>query len=292
MRCLQVFFLSSFKLRLGLIFLWLSSFLFLEASGLSQNAANRVAGEMPENLYPETNRPDPGKHQDLAMVAEAYLDKAAEYASINDLRQSIAYLDSCIELAINHDLVKIKAEALHHLGGNYDKLSLYDRALDYFFQSLQSYELLDDQEGIAENLNAIGKVHGYNRNFENGLAYLDRALRVNDQLGNEKGKLSNYLNIGVIHQKKGDYEEALFFYQKALDIAIALRNKEIEAVAIGNIGSTRMQQGQPKLGLSFLERALELKEENGDERRTLHTLNDIAEARLLLGDWKEARVAA
>lgn len=247
---------------------------------------------MPENLYPETNRPDPGKHQDLAMVAEAYLDKAAEYASINDLRQSIAYLDSCIELAINHDLVKIKAEALHHLGGNYDKLSLYDRALDYFFQSLQSYELLDDQEGIAENLNAIGKVHGYNRNFENGLAYLDRALRVNDQLGNEKGKLSNYLNIGVIHQKKGDYEEALFFYQKALDIAIALRNKEIEAVAIGNIGSTRMQQGQPKLGLSFLERALELKEENGDERRTLHTLNDIAEARLLLGDWKEARVAA
>lgn len=206
---------------------------------------------MPENLSPETNQPDPVNYQDLLMVAEAYLAQATEYSKNNDIRQSITYLDSCIELAIDYDLAKHQAEALHLFGVNYDKLSLYDRALDYFFRSLQGYELLDDQEGIAESLNSIGKVHGYTRNFETGLAYLDRALKVNDHLGNVKGKMGNYLNIGLIRQKMGDYEDALSFYEKVLEIAVALGNKEIEAVAIGNIGSTRMQQGQPKLGLSF-----------------------------------------
>ena len=247
---------------------------------------------MPVKLSPETNQPHQVHYQDLLMVAEAYLAQATEYSKNNDIRQSITYLDSCIELAIEHDLAKYQAEALHLFGVNYDKLSLYDKALDYFFRSLQGYELLDDQEGIAESLNSIGKVHGYTRNFETGLAYLDRALKVNDHLGNVKGKMGNYLNIGLIRQKMGDYEDALSFYEKVLKIAVALGNKEIEAVAIGNIGSTRMQQGQPKLGLSLLEKALALKEDNGDERRTLHTLNDIAEARLLLGNWKEAQEAA
>lgn len=275
-----------------LLFLWLSFFLFLKTSGRSQSAANSAEREMSVNLPPETNQPDPGKYQDLLMVAEAYLAKASAYSKNNDIRQSITYLDSCIELAVSHDLVKVKAEALHYLGVNYDNLSLYDRALEYFFRSLQCYERLDDQEGIADNFNSIGKIYGYTRNFENGLNYLHSALEVNNRLGNEKGKMGNYLNIGVIHQKRGDYEDALSFYENALQIAVALGDKEIEAVSIGNIGSTRMQQGQPMLGLSFLERALELKEENSDERRTLHTLNDIAETRLLLGDWKEARVAA
>ena len=275
-----------------MIHIWLSFFLSLEAAGLSQSVTNRTDGKMRENFLPRTHQPDQEMYQEVLVLAEAYLAKATEYAEKKDLRQSITYLDSCIELATKHDLVKPLADAYHLLGVNYDKLSLYDRALTYFFQSLQSYERLDDQEGIAENFNSIGKVYGYTRDFENGLAYLHRALEFNDRLGNEKGKMISYLNIGVIHQKKTDFEEALSFYGQVLEIAMALGNKEIEAVAIGNIGSTRMQQGNPQLGLTFLENALELKEQNGDGRRTLHTLNDIAEARLLLGDWEEAREAA
>ena len=285
----NVFFIS-FNLRLGLFF-FLSS-LPVDALGKNLWAENLVAGERLSYSHLGTDPSDPLTHQNLLKVVEAYLSKATDYSQNNDLRHSITYLDSCIELATKHDLVKPLAEAFRLLGVNYDKLSLYDRALTYFFQSLQSYERLDDQEGIAENFNAIGKVYGYTRDFENGLAYLHRALEFNDRLGNEKGKMTSYLNIGVIHQKKRDFEEALSFYGQALEIAVTLGNKEIEAVAIGNIGSTRMQQGHPQLGLAFLENALELKEQNGDERRTLHTLNDIAEARLLLGDWEEARQAA
>src|SRR5690554_290047 len=180
---------------------------------------------------------------DFLAITEANF-KLAEYNYIkNDFRQSMAYLDLCLELATTHRLEVQKAKAYHLLGLNYDKLSLYAKALDQFFKSLSINETLDALPAIAENFNSIAKVYQHTGDFDKGLNYCLRALEIYEALDEDKGRMRSLLNIGVIHQKEHNNEVAMAYYQDALKISESIDDKGTEAILTGNIGSTMMQQG-------------------------------------------------
>src|SRR5690554_2213612 len=229
---------------------------------------------------------------DLLAVSKSHLDLGRYYLNNDDLRESIDHLTNCLEISVENHFEQHTARAYHLLGLNYDKLSLYAQAMEQFFKSLEINESLDDLPAVAGNFNSIAKVYQHTGDFDNGLNYCIEALKIYEATHEEKGRMRSLLNIGVIHQKKGNYGEAISYYKDALAIAQLRDEKELEAVLTGNIGSTMMQQGHLPSALTYLEKALDLKEKNGDHRRTLHTLNDIAEARLLLGDAKTAKEIA
>lgn len=267
------------------------------AFGLNERArgANNQAQQSPEkdrytvSSLQQLNQAhaEAAQANDLLSLSEAHLDLGLFYLDSDSLRESIDQLTHCLEISTENGFERQTARAHHLLGVNYDKLSLYAKALDHYFKSLAINESLNDLSAVADNFNGIGKVYQHTGDFDKGLNYLLRALEINEN--DERAALRNLLNIGVIHQKRGNYEEAIAYYKDALKIAESTDEKELEAILVGNIGSTMMQQGQLKLAMVYLQKSLELKEKNGDHRRTLHTLNDIAEARLLIGDAETAR---
>lgn len=221
---------------------------------------------------------------DLYLTTEGYLEIAHFYHKANKLRQSIDYLNMSLDISERNDLKKQSAEAYFLLGLDYQNLSLYDKSLQYYFKSLAINEQINDVEAIAKNFNSIGKVYQHTGDFDDALIYFFKALGINTKRQDVEEKMRNNLNIGVIYQKKGNFDDALAYYKEALPIAQAKRCKEEEAIIIGNIGSTMVHQGLLEEGLIYLQKALAIKEENGHQRRILHTLNDIAQVKILLND--------
>ena len=223
------------------------------------------------------------------LITKGYIQLGFHYQSANDVRRSIEYLDQALEIALQNKFQELLAKAYQILGLNYDKLSLYETALTYYFKSLHIHEALKDKTQIAADYNGIGFVYQHTADFENALPYFTKAIALNTELGNQKGEMISLLNKGVIYQKIGDFNKALTYYHQSLSRARILNNKSVEAISLGNIGSTKVSQGQLEDGLAYLENARAIKEENHYIRSLLHTLNDIADVKIMLNDAKAAQ---
>ena len=226
------------------------------------------------------------------LEGEGYLLLARHYQQANELRTSNECLNKALAISTNHKFQKQRAGAYVLLGANYHSLSLYETALSNFFKALNLHEALQDPQEIANDFNSIGRVYMYTKDFDDALSFFNRALEMYTTLGEESGRMKSILNIGVIHQKKGSYDSALLFYRRALPLAVQLGEESDEAKLTGNIGSTLMQQGKLAEGLAYLEQALALKESIGSYRSMLHTMNDIADVKIQMGDANGARETA
>lgn len=229
---------------------------------------------------------------DLYLTAEGYLQLGYYFHDINQLRKSIDYLNMSIAISEKNDFQQHTASSFHLLGTNYDQLSLYESSLRYYFKSLRLNERLKNKKQVAKNFNSIGKVYQHTQDFDDALDYFSKALALNSDMNDAEGILVNTLNTGVIYQKEGDFEKALSYYQQCLPIARELGRTSEEAIITGNIGSTFMQQGKLELGLEYLLQALAIKEKIKNHRSILHTLNDIAEVKILLNDPEGAKEIA
>lgn len=225
----------------------------------------------------------------LYLVAEGYLKLAYHYHQINELRKSIDFLNKSISISEKNNFQQQTADIYDLLGINYDKLSLYETSLRYYFKSLSINEELKNRKEIAKNFNSIGKVYQHTHDFDDALNYFSKALAINRDINDAEGEFANTLNTGVIYQKEGDFEKALIYYRQCLPIARKLGKTSEEAIITGNIGSTLMQQGKLESGLEYLLQALAIKEKIKNHRSILHTLNDIAEVKILLNDPEGAK---
>ncbi len=214
---------------------------------------------------------------------------ASYYTRVNRNRESIAYAGEALAIARQYNYPKEVADAYVLLGSAYRKVDGYEKATENYFSALRTYEALGDREGSAGVCNSIGVVYLRTGDFDDALIFFERALRMNSELGNLHSVVFNRANIGVVYQKKKAFDSAISHYQKVLPLTREVNERGLEAVVMGNIGSTLVSQGKLEEGLGYLDRTLMLKEQNNDIASTLHTLNDIADVQLKLGNAQDAR---
>ena len=229
---------------------------------------------------------------ELFLVAKGHLLIARYHQQTDAPRKAIEHLNKTIVATSGNDFKALTANAYALLGANYYRLSLYKSALDYYFKALRIYEVLNDTGEIARTFNSIGRVYQRTDDYDDALDYLLKALEINESRNDANAVLSNIINIGVIYQKRDDFDNALNYYRKALSMAKEVGNRRYEAIITGNIGSTLVEQKKLEGGLEYLNRALALKEGVSSYGSILHTLNDIADVKILLNDAEGARQAA
>ncbi|MFH1319557.1 MAG: tetratricopeptide repeat protein [Bacteroidota bacterium] len=112
----------------------------------------------------------------------------------------------------------------------------YDKAIDYFMQSLEIKEELEDspdeavakagKQGIARSLSNIGMVYKYRGDlsgnpddYEKVVQYYLDGLEKFEELGDKKGMVINMINIGEVYSIHGKNDKAIEQLEKSLDIA-------------------------------------------------------------------------
>lgn len=212
----------------------------------------------------------------------------------------------------------------------YNYLGDYKTALEYAFKSLNIFEKLEDQPGIAMAYGNIGDILMSQEKYSETIEYAEKALKIqkelnlSDDLGytyqqladswlqlkeydkalgyaNESLKIRQELNglvkIGLsyntranIQKLMGSYEGALNDYQKSLDIARETGFVGLERTCISNMGHVYSLMGNYKEALPNHLKTRQYVVESNEQYKGVENLKLLAEAYGGIGKYDSAYV--
>ncbi|MEM6264909.1 MAG: tetratricopeptide repeat protein, partial [Bacteroidota bacterium] len=135
-----------------------------------------------------------------------------------------------------HFYQKSLGNALNNIGIIYMNKGDYQKAMEYFSQSLKIREEMGNNSGIASSLSNIGTIYKNQGRYDKSLEYYFKSLRISEKLGNKSGIANSLNNIGYVYMNQGDYNRSIANYSKSLKIREEMGDKSGAAIPLNNIG--------------------------------------------------------
>ncbi len=174
------------------------------------------------------------------------------------------------------------ADVLFDLGGMYEKVGEYDKALAQFTKVVE----LDPKR--INGIRAKGRAEIESGNAQAGLDDLTHAQTLANELGNEEEKGEIFQAMGVAYSVLGKLDDALRSLQDSLAIKQKLGLKRGIADSLEMIGSTYLSLGKSDLALKNYNDALAVRKDIGDKAGTGDVLNDLGQCYTERGQYDDA----
>jgi len=228
--------------------------------------------------------PVSGNQGDTTLV-NALLQQSKEKLS-DDPAQAINLANQAKVLAEKIDFLKGKGYALKNIGLAYYYQGIFPDALTSWNESLQIFEILKDDIGIANLLNNIGGLYADEGNEEKGLEYCLRSLKLSEKLGDTLRILSALNTVGSIYyDKKATWDKAVNYFLKALSLSEAIGDKDAIGFISANIGEIYLNQNDFVKAKNFYEKTIVAL---GDAPNSSFAYSGIGKIYLIQGDFAQA----
>ena len=142
--------------------------------------------------------------------------------------------------------------AMNHIAQIYWTYSHYEKAIDYFQQSLEINEQIDNRNAIAQIHNNLAMLYNELGNYEEALKHLKENF-VYVKSTKDPGRIVQaYLNIATTQKRLKMYSEATITLEKALDVASTNDLREKMAQCYGELADLYTGMGnKEKAGLYY-----------------------------------------
>lgn len=217
------------------------------------------------------------------LLASAYSRKGVSYASRGeDSLAQLMYLKAS-EIYSNIGNMTGVAIANNNLGLLAFNRSDYRSAVDHHTKSLEFFIAAKDTFRVANAMINLGVDYQYLSDFNTALEYYFKALALFEQKGNDPttygiGVTNSLANIGLVYKNIGEYEKALEYHQRALEKNEEIQNPAGIAATLGNMAVVYDLQGQPVESIRLLQRSLAINEEIENPRGIASDLSNLASA--------------
>ncbi len=161
------------------------------------------------------------------------------------------------------------ANILNNLGGVYLSQGGSDKALDYYLRSLYYAEKIKDTFRITSVLPNIGAVYGDLKDYDKALEYFERLETYLPHMDDPQIATYYYMGVGEIYNKKGDYEQALESYQWALPLS---ENTSDYAHILKEMGTIENKMGNRNKAIEYLTLSYQTSKEKNQQLETLNAL--------------------
>jgi serine/threonine protein kinase/tetratricopeptide (TPR) repeat protein len=245
-------------------------------------------------LYESTGAYDKGRGELAKVLAidpkhvDALLAAGRVEIESNNPKGSLDYLNRGLTLAIQLDNADGKATILNAIGAAYEQLNKPDEALRNYEESLAIKQSLGQKPGIALSLGNIARVRASLGKPEEAYKTYQAAVKLQREIGDKKGLGVTLINLGGLYADRGRYDDALTSYKESLQIQRDVGNENNQALCLNNIGDAYLAKGQSSDALTFYERALELRKKANIPSQIGETLHNLAEASLAAGDYGQS----
>jgi tetratricopeptide (TPR) repeat protein len=176
--------------------------------------------------------------------------------------------------------------SLNNIGSLYIHFLQYDKALDYFNESIELSN--SEPEGKASAYAGRGAGYLKLKMYDNALSNLNLALNIYDSLGLKKEYANAKYNVGSILFTKKEYDKALETVLNAKSYFIKLGLEREKIVAINMIGLIYFEKNQNDSAMVYLQQALDLQQGIDDPIIYQSTLRSLAKVYELKGDHIKA----
>jgi tetratricopeptide (TPR) repeat protein len=167
----------------------------------------------------DSNKLSMSKIMDTSAIKELN-NQARKYLFLNT-DSSIEYVQNALIAARKANEKKLEGEAYYLLGGNYWIMGNYPQALRSILQSLQIFEILNDQAAIADDYRALASIYRDQDDFNNAVFYAYKCKAIADN----KILTDIYTIIGSIYEKFDNLDSAKYYLKLANDNDILVNGK-------------------------------------------------------------------
>lgn len=155
-----------------------------------------------------------------------------------------------------------------YLKGQYGALSLlgnasfnicdYEKAQQYFFDSIDIAEKMKDEKNLSFGYNNIGIILFRMKQFKKALEYYEKALELKLKHGEKSSISTSYNNIGLIYNNLKQYDKALEYFSMAIAIDREINSEHALARELNNIGLSWKYKNEPERSLASFEESYEV----------------------------------
>src|SRR6266436_6423459 len=201
---------------------------------------------------------------------------------------SLDYLNRGLSLAVQLDNPDGKATILNAIGAAYEQLNKPEEALRNYGESLAIKRSLGQKPGIALTLGNIDRVQSSLGKPEEAYKSYQGAVTLQREIGDKKGLGVTLINLGELYTERSRYEEALKAFKESLQIQRDVGDENKQALCLNNIGNVYLAKGLSSDALTYYERALELRKKANVPSQVGETLHNLGEASLKAGDYGQS----
>ncbi len=219
------------------------------------------------------------------------LGEISNYYRIHNYDTAVYFLEQYVSLAQEEKDIQALAEAYYFLAGALSHLGSINAAIDYFNQSREIYEDLEDSSGVAKVNNGFGRMYLEEREYEKALDHFTQSKDIYEALGEERYLPYLLLNIAIVHDYLGQHEIARGFHLRAHHmLTLAGDSSRVMASALMNLGENYELTNELDKVLEYYEKALALSKKLNIQPRTGDAYHHIARYHLVAGNYQQAKL--
>src|SRR5690554_1213603 len=189
--------------------------------------------------------------------------------------KAIEYYNQSLTINEARDDVRGIGAILNNVGNIYRKQGNFPKATEYFFRSLQIREQAQDVIGAATSLGNLGVLYMEQDKLDEAADYFNRSLSHWEEIGHELAIAGTLNNLGLIYAKQGDLEKALETHLKSLEIREEMNSKRGIAESMINIGGIHRELGEYNKAIDNFEQSLTINKESGDRNGEASSLYNL-----------------
>ncbi len=208
-------------------------------------------------------------------IAYSFYCQGYYYDRQGDFDKAINYYKQSLEVEKELDRLVSIGRVFNSIGYAYEKMGDYASALNYYKRSLNTNETIENHKGISKALTNIGIVYENQGNYAKAIDFYVRSLELSEKTADKSGMIGALNNIGIIYDKQNEYDKAIDYYSKSLKIAKSENQHTAVANAYANIGVVYERQKQYEKALDYLTNSLEIRDSIGDQYGVSTSLNGI-----------------
>ncbi len=224
------------------------------------------------------------KYISLQFRANYHLARAE--GQFGNYYQALEYASTSLTIAEKY-LPDEVIGALNTMGIVYLDLNLYDKALEYFSQILESPDKIKLDKSSAGSAVNIGLVYAHMGSYDTALKFYEAALVVLEEIGDDDFRANVLANIASLYKRIGSQEKALEYAFKTLSLLQKNEDRDLSNV-YGIIASIYTTTGEHTIALEYYEKALANAKELGLQSKIASYLGSIGQFYQEIGFYAKA----
>ena len=163
-----------------------------------------------------------------------------------------------------------------------------NRARPLFEESLDLYQALEDEFGMAECLFNLGLIALRSGDYERSGLLQQEGLALRKQMGDKDGMATAYRHLGEVAYKQGDLERATTLLETSRTLFEEIGNKSGVCYVHEILLFVTLAQGHPQQAIEYSQYALGLAQDAGDKLEIAYAQNSLAHIALSQGEYSSA----
>ncbi|MBD2215372.1 tetratricopeptide repeat protein [Nostoc linckia FACHB-104] len=178
--------------------------------------------------------------------------------------------------------------SLTSLGNAYFSLGQYQRAIEFFQQSLNIFREIGDRKGENGCLIGLGNAYNFLGQYQRAIEFHQQSLDISREIGDRKGEGLSLGNLGNAYNSLGQYQRAIEFFLLSLDIFREIGDCKGEDGCLIGLGNAYNFLGQYQRAIEFFLLSLDISREIGDRKGEGCCLIGLGNAYNSLGQYPRA----